>query len=68
MLTVARGQRGNFTNFSCPLVGYRFRFLRHIAAHVPSPGRFIRGIVGLFTILPVHCSTATAIAASSLRS
>jgi hypothetical protein len=46
-LTAVHEQRRNFTNFSCPLVGYRFRFLRHITAHVPSSECFIRGIVGL---------------------
>jgi hypothetical protein len=37
--------------FSCPLVGYRFRSLRHVSAHVPSPGSNIKGRVGnlLFT-------------------
>jgi hypothetical protein len=46
-LTVARGQHGNFTIFSCPLVGYRFRFLRHVSAHVPLTGSFIRGRLGI---------------------
>jgi hypothetical protein len=31
-------------------MGYRFRFLRHVAAHVPSPGRFIRGDSGAVTV------------------
>jgi hypothetical protein len=37
--------------FSCPLVGCRFCSLRHVAAHVPSSGSYIRGRVGflLFT-------------------
>jgi hypothetical protein len=39
------------SQFSCPLVGCRFRSLRHISAHVPSSGSYIRGSVGnlLFT-------------------
>jgi hypothetical protein len=37
--------------FLCPLMGYRFRSLRHISAHVPLPGSYIRGEWGnlLFT-------------------
>jgi hypothetical protein len=35
------------SQFLLPVSGYHFRFLRHIAAHIPSPGRFIKGIVGL---------------------
>jgi hypothetical protein len=39
------------SQFLCPLVGYRFRSLRHVSAHVPSSGSHIRGRVGdlLFT-------------------
>jgi hypothetical protein len=35
----------------CPLVGYRFRSLRHVSAHVPLPGSYKRGEWGnsLFT-------------------
>jgi hypothetical protein len=29
--------------FSPPLVGCRFLSVRHVSAHVPSPGRYIRG-------------------------
>jgi hypothetical protein len=29
--------------FICPLVGYRFRSLRHVSAHVPLPGTYIKG-------------------------
>jgi hypothetical protein len=43
--------------FICPLVGYRFRSLRHVSAHVPLPGIYIRGEWGksLFTssLLPL---------------
>jgi hypothetical protein len=28
--------------FLCPLVGYHFRSLRHVSAHVPLPGSYIR--------------------------
>jgi hypothetical protein len=37
--------------FSCPLVGCRFRSVRHVSAHVPSLRRYIRGKWGflLFT-------------------
>jgi hypothetical protein len=33
--------------FPCPLVGCRFLSLRHISAHIPSPGRYIRGEWGI---------------------
>jgi hypothetical protein len=41
------------SHFFCPLVGCRFRSLRHVSAHVPLPGRYIRGEWGnlLFTSL-----------------
>jgi hypothetical protein len=31
------------SQFLCPLVGYRFRSLRHVSAHVPLPGNYIKG-------------------------
>jgi hypothetical protein len=39
------------SQFPCPLVGCRFHSLRHVSAHVPSSGSYIRGRVGnlLFT-------------------
>jgi hypothetical protein len=39
------------SQFLCPLVGYHFRSLRHVSAHVPLPGSYIRGEWGnlLFT-------------------
>jgi hypothetical protein len=39
------------SQFLCPLVGYRFRSLRHDSAHVPLPGSYIKGEWGdsLFT-------------------
>jgi hypothetical protein len=52
--------------FSCPLVGCRFRFLRHVSAHVPSSGRFIRGRVG-FTVYQFLASSAATIAAILVR-
>jgi hypothetical protein len=33
--------------FPRPLVGCRFLSLRHVLAHVPSPGRYIRGEWGI---------------------
>jgi hypothetical protein len=36
--------------FICPLVGYRFRSLRHVSAHVPLPGIYIRGEWGKITV------------------
>ena len=48
--------------FSCPLVGCRFRSLRHVSAHVPSSGSYIRG-VGKFTVYQFLASaTATIVA------
>jgi hypothetical protein len=39
------------SQFLCPLVGYHFLSLRHVSAHVPLPGSYIRGEWGnlLFT-------------------
>jgi hypothetical protein len=39
------------SQFLCPLVGYRFRSLRHVSAHILLPGSYIRGEWGnlLFT-------------------
>jgi hypothetical protein len=39
------------SQFLCPLVGYHFRPLRHVSAHVPLSGSYIRGEWGdlLFT-------------------
>jgi hypothetical protein len=51
-------------------VGYRFRFLRHVAAHVPSLGSFIREIVGLLLFTSSlsfrrhHCYTSFALLSS----
>jgi hypothetical protein len=33
--------------FLCPLVGYRFRSLRHVSTHVPLPGSYIGGEWGI---------------------
>jgi hypothetical protein len=51
--------------FICPLVGYRFRSLRHVLAHVPLPGIYIRGEWGKTTVYQFIASTATAIVAIS---
>jgi hypothetical protein len=53
--------------FICPLVGYRFRSLRHVSAHVPLPGIYIRGEWGKITVLPVHCFAAATIVAISMH-
>jgi hypothetical protein len=49
--------------FICPLVGYRFRSLRHVSAHVPLPGSYIRGEWGKITVYQFIASTAAAIVA-----
>jgi hypothetical protein len=49
--------------FICPLVGYRFRSLRHIAAHVPLPGIYIGGEWGEITVYQFIASAVTAIVA-----
>jgi hypothetical protein len=49
--------------FICPLVGYRFRSLRHVSAHVPLPGIYKRGEWGKITVYQFIASTATAIVA-----
>jgi hypothetical protein len=51
------------SQFLCPLVGYRFRSLRHISAHVPLPGSYIRGEWGKITVYQFIASTAAAIVA-----
>jgi hypothetical protein len=40
-------------------VGYRFRFVRHVSAHDPSPRRYIRGVVGDFTVYQLVLSAAS---------
>jgi hypothetical protein len=52
------------SQFPCPLVGYRFRSLRHVLAHVPSSGSYIRGRVTKFTIYQFLASTAATIVAN----
>jgi hypothetical protein len=49
--------------FSCLLVGCHFRSLRHVSAHVPSSGSYIRGEWG-FTIYQFLASAAATIAAN----
>jgi hypothetical protein len=48
--------------FLCPLVGYRFRSLRHVPAHIPSSGSYIRGRVGKFTVYQFIASAAAIVA------
>jgi hypothetical protein len=40
-------------------VGYRFRFVRHVSAHDPSPRRYIRGVVGDLTVYQLVLSAAS---------
>jgi hypothetical protein len=47
----------------CPLVGYRFRSLRHVSSHVPLPGIYIRGEWGKITVYQFIASVAAAIVA-----
>jgi hypothetical protein len=61
-LTVTHGQRSNFA-ILLPISGLHFRSLRHVSAHVPSSGSYIRGIVGNFTIYQFLASAAATIAA-----
>jgi hypothetical protein len=49
--------------FICPLVGYRFRSLRHVSAHVLLPGIYIRGEWGKITVYQFIASAATTIVA-----
>jgi hypothetical protein len=51
--------------FICPLVGYRFCSLRHVSAHVPLPGIYIRGEWGKITVYQFIASAAAAIVAIS---
>jgi hypothetical protein len=51
--------------FICPLVGYCFRSLRHILAHVSLPGIYIRGEWGKITVYQFIASAAAAIVAIS---
>jgi hypothetical protein len=47
--------------FLCLLVGYHFRSLRHISAHVPLPGIYIRGEWGKITVYQFIASAAATI-------
>jgi hypothetical protein len=51
--------------FICPLVGYRFRSLRHISAHVLLPGIYIKGEWEKVTVYQFIASTATTIVVTS---
>jgi hypothetical protein len=49
--------------FLCLLVGYRFRSLRHVSAHVPLPGSYIRGEWGKIIVYQFIASAVVAIVA-----
>jgi hypothetical protein len=51
------------SQFICPLVGYRFRSLRHVSAHVLLPRIYIRGEWGKITVYQFIASAAAAIVA-----
>jgi hypothetical protein len=51
------------SQFLCPLVGCRFRSSRHVLAHVPLPGSYIRGEWGKITVYQFIASAAAAIVA-----
>jgi hypothetical protein len=53
--------------FICPLVGYHFRSLRHVSAHVPLPGIYIRKEWGEITVYQFIASAAAAIVATSVH-
>jgi hypothetical protein len=55
------------SQFICPLVGYRFRSLRHVSTHVPLPGIYIRREWGEITIYQFIASATTAIVAISVH-
>jgi hypothetical protein len=48
--------------FLCPLVGCCFRSLRHVSAHIPLLGSYIRGEWGKITVYQFIASAAAAIA------
>jgi hypothetical protein len=49
--------------FLCLLVGYRFRSLRHVSAHVPLPRIYIREEWGKITVYQFIAFAAAAIVA-----
>jgi hypothetical protein len=51
--------------FICLLVGYRFRSLRHVSAHVSLPGIYIRGEWGEITVYQFIASAAAIVAIST---
>jgi hypothetical protein len=55
------------SQFPCLLVGYHFHSLRHVSAHIPSSGSYIRGIVVKFTIYQFLASAAATIVANLAR-
>jgi hypothetical protein len=53
------------SQFLCPLVGYRFRSLRHVSAHVPLPGIHIRGEWGNIAVYQFIASAVAIVAISA---
>jgi hypothetical protein len=51
--------------FICPLVGYRFRSLRHVLAHVSVARKLYKERVGKITVYQFIVSAATTIVATS---
>jgi hypothetical protein len=51
--------------FICPLVGYHFRSLRHVSAHVSVTRKLYKGRVGEITVYQFIASAAAAIVAIS---
>jgi hypothetical protein len=49
------------SQYPCPLVGCRFHSVRHVSAHVPSVGSYIRGRVGKVLFTSYLASAAAAI-------
>jgi hypothetical protein len=55
------------SQFPYPLVGCRFRSFRHVSAHVPSSGSYIKERVGKFTVYQFLASAAATIVANLAR-
>jgi hypothetical protein len=53
--------------FICPLVGYRFCSLRHVSAHVPLPGIYIKEEWGKITVYQFIASATAIIVATSVH-
>jgi hypothetical protein len=51
--------------FICPLVGYHFRSLRHVSAHISIARKLYKGRVGKITVYQFIASVAATIVATS---